>query len=105
WWVLDRTGIQRSSAGGLRQLVDAGVEVNLILGEGEYRPLRTRAGWHLRKMQRGAGFHVDVVPDLDHSMLQRAPRRLAQDHLLERVLALSGGEALNSPSSPSTVAP
>lgn len=87
WWLLHRLGVVASPAAVLRRLVAAGTTSLLVCGPMEIRPFRDRAALDLRALQRSPAFRLEVLDDLDHSLLRSAPRQRALSLLHEHLLA------------------
>jgi hypothetical protein len=88
--------------------VHSGLDVLIICGEYDARPLREVLAWRLfgePRLRRTGRFELDVVPSMDHVLLfgegRRHGTRLLTDHVLARFASVSrnadGGSGALSP--------
>ncbi len=96
WRLANLTGPNRSARSWLAQLVADGVDTYCICGEDEARPLTE--GTQLAQLQasKDSCLRVEVVPGLDHALIDAGQRALVSDRLTEHLLARFGpgaGEA------------
>jgi pimeloyl-ACP methyl ester carboxylesterase len=84
WRLLDRTGVRRCSANKFQGLLDNGVETFLVFGDNDLRPVWRKIGWRLRSLEKDPRFHLDILPVLDHSLLDYEGRVQTKDLILQR---------------------
>lgn len=72
----------------LQTLVESGVDVLLVAGERETRPVRFSTSARFRSRLADTGrFHFEYLPDLEHSLLVQADRDRVVDLVTEHVVA------------------
>ena len=71
WWIINRTALKPPPPEVLVKVVDAGIDVFLIVGRVEADMLQRGEGWTMRKLFRAGGFRMDVSADLEHSLFDR----------------------------------
>jgi pimeloyl-ACP methyl ester carboxylesterase len=84
WRLLDRTGIRRCNANLLQGLLDHEVETFVVFGDNDLRPIWRKIGWRLRSLEKDPRFHLDILPVLDHSLLDYEGRVQTKDLILQR---------------------
>jgi len=94
WRLANLAGPNRSPRSWLAQLMADGVDTYCICGEDEARPLTE--GTQLAQLQASEGscLRVEVVPGLDHALIDADQRALVSDRLTEHLLARFGPRAL-----------
>jgi alpha-beta hydrolase superfamily lysophospholipase len=93
WWIINRIAVKTSPARRLAQVVDAGVNVLVIAGTDEARWLRGGEGATLRKLEATGRFHMEVIPDLEHTLFERRTREVAVGVLTDHVIRSFGSSA------------
>jgi hypothetical protein len=74
WWVVKRWLMARSPVKTLEQLVQSGVDLLMVMGSGESRRVYRGEQRRLHALVAAGGVHVETVPHLEHSLLDRASR-------------------------------
>ena len=95
WWVLKRFFLSPSPAQRFERLTDSGVEVLIVAGHTDGQRLREGEQRRYRSLIRKSSFELVVMPDLEHSLLERTGR----DHvsgLIRAFLTRSVVEAANA---------
>jgi alpha-beta hydrolase superfamily lysophospholipase len=82
---------RRRPAVWLRELTGQGVDVLLVCGEREARPVRlSGSARSFRRLDRTGLFHLDLVPGLEHGLLIAEQRAEVRERVTQHVLRLSG---------------
>ena len=71
WWFVKRWLMTSSPGRTLERLVHSGVHVVVVVGGGEARRVYRGEQHRLHGLVAGGGLHIETVPDLDHSLLER----------------------------------
>jgi pimeloyl-ACP methyl ester carboxylesterase len=84
--------------GGLKTLVESGVDVLLICGPEDVQALQ-----HLPRSSAGSaaagGIHMEFIPDLNHTLFSAADREAVTALILDHVVNRFGQSPMNSPTS------
>jgi hypothetical protein len=83
WWVLKRFFLSPSPAQLFERLTESGVEVLIVAGHTDAQRLREGEQRRYRSLIRKSSFQMEVMPDLEHSLLERTGR----DHVSELIRA------------------
>ena len=92
WWVLKRFFLSPSPAQIFERLTQSGVKLLVVAGATDARRLREGEQLRYRSLIRKDSFKMEVMPDLEHSLLERTGR----DHvsgLIRAFLAQSANGA------------
>ncbi len=85
---------ERRPAAWLKKLTDAGVDVLLICGDREARPIKlSGTTWSFRRLERTGRYRLDLIPGLEHALLitdQRADVRRRVTEYMHRLAAADG---------------
>jgi hypothetical protein len=86
WRLRSLVTRRRRPAKWIKQLTDSGVDLVLICGENEMRPIRTGVSHRtLAELRRTGRFRLEFIPGLDHGLLVDAHRtqvgRILTEHL------------------------
>jgi alpha-beta hydrolase superfamily lysophospholipase len=102
WWVMKRWFVTSSPARTFDRLVRSGVDVQLIAGTGEARKLCRGEEGRYRSLGRTRRFSMEVLPHLEHTLMERTGRErvtaLLHAHVARRVPGTAG--AANPGSAP-----
>jgi alpha-beta hydrolase superfamily lysophospholipase len=71
WWIINRTALAPPPPRVLVKVVDAGVDIFLIVGKIEANMLQRGEGSTMRKLFRDGRFRMDVIPELEHALFDR----------------------------------
>jgi hypothetical protein len=88
WWVAKRWFMKGSPVRTLEQLAQSGVDVLLATGRNEAGRVAKGEHRRLRSLVAAGGVHREVVPYLEHSLLDRASRDQAAEILTAYVVGL-----------------
>jgi alpha-beta hydrolase superfamily lysophospholipase len=77
WWIINRTALGPPPPAVLVKVVDAGVDIFVIVGKSEAHMLQRGERWMMRKLSRSERFRIDVVPELEHSLFDRSSSEYA----------------------------
>jgi hypothetical protein len=79
WWIMKRLLVTASPARTFDRLTKSGVRVLVVAGSDEARHLRQGERRRYRDLARRGSFHLETVPGLEHTLLERTGR----DRVLE----------------------
>jgi hypothetical protein len=97
WWVLQRVKGGRSPVDSIREVVESGAAVCIVLGPDEWPGIGRGRTHELRKVARSGIVEIAYVPALDHSFHVASGRSAALNVLDEWVLGTGpGGSTLAS---------
>jgi alpha-beta hydrolase superfamily lysophospholipase len=100
WWFVNRVALGTPPARKLSEVIEAGVNVFVIVGTEEAMWLTRGEGPTMRRLSRSERFRLKVIPDLEHSLFERHGRELAAGLVTDYVLTLPGtlsrGQRLSS---------
>jgi pimeloyl-ACP methyl ester carboxylesterase len=85
WWMINRVAVESPPARLLSRVVDAGVDLLVIAGNREARFLSRGEGRTMRRLGKNKKFHMEVIPELEHSLFERHGRELASVLLTDHV--------------------
>jgi hypothetical protein len=95
WWVMKRWLMNGSPARTLERLVESGADLFLVVGSREGRRVYRGEQRRLRALVAGGHVHMETVPHLEHSLLDRASHeRVAElflDYVTRRAVELTDG--------------
>ena len=74
WWVVNRWFVTASPGKTLERVTQAGVDVLVVAGVPEAHRIRRGEHRRIRALVRRGGFRMEVVPNLEHSLLERTGR-------------------------------
>jgi hypothetical protein len=86
WWIINRVTAEKPPVRTLREVVDTGAIMLLIVGPNESRWLVGGEGSSVRKLERTARFRMEIIPDLEHTLLERHTRAKVAEILTEHVI-------------------
>jgi pimeloyl-ACP methyl ester carboxylesterase len=81
WWVLKRFFVSPSPAQVFERLTQSGVEVLIVAGNSDAHRLREGEQRRYRSLIRKGSFELEVIPDLEHSLLERTGRVHVSEHI------------------------
>jgi hypothetical protein len=94
WWIVKRWLMTSSPVRTMEHLVQTGADVLLVVGSGEARRVYRGEQHRLHTLIARGGVHLETVPDLDHSLLERTSHdrvaELFSAYVVRRVAELSG---------------
>ena len=97
WWVVKRWFMPSSPVRTLEHLVQNGVDILVVVGSGEARRVYRGEQHRLHSLVTRGGAHLETVPHLDHSLLERTSHdqvaELFGNYVARRVAELSGATA------------
>jgi alpha-beta hydrolase superfamily lysophospholipase len=97
WWILKRLLVTASPTQTFDRLAQSGVDVLVVAGTAEAHQLRRGEQRRYRALARTGFFSMDIVPRLEHSLLERTGRdrvsALLHAHLTRAALDKVGSEA------------
>jgi alpha-beta hydrolase superfamily lysophospholipase len=87
WWILNRLAVASSPVNTFRQVIDNDSDVLVLAGEREARLLCRGESSRVRQLRSTGRFRLEVIPGLEHTLLERKGRetasRILTDYLLE----------------------
>jgi alpha-beta hydrolase superfamily lysophospholipase len=94
WWVVNRWFITSSPAKTLERVTESDVDVLLVAGVPEAHRMYRGEHRRIRSLVRRGRFRMEVVPNLEHSLLERTGRARVGELLLGYLTALGrpGGD-------------
>jgi pimeloyl-ACP methyl ester carboxylesterase len=100
---------ERRPAAWLKKLTDAGVDVLLICGDREARPIKlSGTTWSFRRLERTGRYRLDLIPGLEHALLitdQRADVRRRVTEYMHRLAVAGQAPGRPVPGRPTTAHP
>ena len=102
WWVVNRSFVRGSPAKTLERVTQAGVDVFVVTGVPEAHRIRRGEHRRIRALVRHGGFRMEIVPNLDHSLLERSGRTRVGQMLQGHIVAFvdeKGGPPASGPHS------
>jgi hypothetical protein len=97
WWVLQLLKGGSDPVASIREVVDSGTAVCIVLGPDEWPGIGRGRTHELRKVARSGVFEIAYVPTLDHSFHVASGRSEALEVLDEWVLGTGPGGSLLAP--------
>jgi hypothetical protein len=88
WWIAKRWFMKGSPVRTLEQLAQSDVDVLLVTGRNEAGRVAKGEHRRLRSLVSAGGVHREIVPHLEHSLLDRASRDQAAEILTGYVVGL-----------------
>jgi alpha-beta hydrolase superfamily lysophospholipase len=92
-WVLKRFLVTESPASMLESLEKSGVAVLLVAGSEETRRLFQGEERRIRALTHSSAFRMEVIPGLEHTLLERSGRERVADLLYDWVVVPGGDDA------------
>jgi pimeloyl-ACP methyl ester carboxylesterase len=86
WWFVKRFGLNTLPMHTLSMTLGAGVNVLVIAGRDETRRLTRGERFTMHRLRRNARFHMQEIPDLEHSLFEYRTRDVVAKLLTEHVL-------------------
>jgi alpha-beta hydrolase superfamily lysophospholipase len=86
WWLINRIAVDSPPARSLAKLMEVGANTFIIAGEKEARAITRGDGRTMRHLRRTAGFRMEIMPGLEHSLLERRGRERATTLLVQHVI-------------------
>ncbi len=74
WWIVNRWFMTASPVRTMERLGQSGVDVLIVAGTDEARRLSRGEQRRFRALVRKGHLRMEVLPDLEHSLLQRTSR-------------------------------
>lgn len=74
WWVLKRFFVTPSPAQLFERLTESGVDVLVVVGSTDAHRLHEGERRRIRSLTRKRSFELEVMPDLEHSLLEQTGR-------------------------------
>jgi hypothetical protein len=96
WWIAKRLLVTASPARTFGRLMESGARVLVVAGSDETRQLRQGEERRYRELARNGSFHLETVPGLEHTLLERTGR----DRVLE---LLHAGVVDPAPGAPAAI--
>jgi hypothetical protein len=85
WWLVKRIGLKPPPMHTLSMTVGAGADVLVIAGRNETRQLTRGERFTVHRLRRNARFHLQEIPDLEHSLFEYRTRDLVAKLLTDHV--------------------
>jgi pimeloyl-ACP methyl ester carboxylesterase len=86
WWILNRLAVASPPVNTFRKVIDNGSNVLVIAGEPEARLLCRGERSRIRRLRSTGRFRLEVVPGLEHTLLERRGREFASRILTDYLL-------------------
>jgi len=93
WWVMKRLFVTASPTATFDRLVRSGVDVLLIAGTVEARKLRRGEERRYRSLLRTGHFSMEILPHLEHTLMERTGRERVSALLHTHVTRCAGDRA------------
>jgi alpha-beta hydrolase superfamily lysophospholipase len=87
WWCVNRISPSPRPAQFLERLAKQGVDTLVMCREDEAAELRRGDEGELRRLEKNPSFHMELVPQTDHSLFTQASRESALPVLTRHVLS------------------
>ncbi len=97
WWVVNRWFVKGSPAKTLERVTQDGVDVLVVAGVPEAHRIRRGEHRRIRALVRHGGFRMEIVPNLEHSLLERSGRTHVGHMLQGHIEAFVGENGDPSP--------
>jgi pimeloyl-ACP methyl ester carboxylesterase len=90
WWILNRVVVESPPARTLSKVLENDSHMLVIVGQREGRLLRRGESGRIRRLARTGRFHLEVIPDLEHTLFERRGRERVIEMLTEYIVGNYG---------------